>query len=368
MRASRRNIVVGVVLAVLLVLAIILFWGPKSSAKEVNLLIWAGYEDPTILNEFKRANPDIKVNYKTFVGGDSMFSLLTQSHNQYDVVVVDPEYIDKLYAAKKLASLDPQDYDFTGYLEELKNFPLCWKSNRLYAIVVEFGSLGLVYNTRHISAQEAASYSILFSPKVKGRVAVWDWYLPIMGVLSRSLGNDQPYQISDAQFALLQSRLKQLRPQIAAIQPNFAALMAALANEDAWIVPGGAEWVASALQDQGKHFDWVVPPPGGVMWMDSLAIPVDAPHSEAAKVYIRWMMTPKAQALLSQKQAYHSNVPNLRAYDLMPAAHKDRLRIHNAQEMRDLLRHLAVRRLPVNQPEQVWQEAWENFKAGGTNK
>jgi spermidine/putrescine transport system substrate-binding protein len=331
--------------------------------RQLNLLLWTGYEEPAILNAFKQKY-SVDVSYKTFVGGDAMFSLLTQSKGQYDVVVVDPEYIQKLHALGRLAELNPSDYDFSDYFESFKKFPLSWIDGKLYAVVVEYGALGLVYNTNHISLDEVRTYDILFSPKVKGKVGVWDWYLPIMGVLSRSLGYNKPYEISDEQFAALKRRLLRLRPQLAAIHANFPELMSSLANEDTWIVPGGAGWVASALQQQGKPYDWTVPKEGGVMWMDSLVIPNDAPHPEVAKLYIQWMMTAEAQALLSQKQAFHSNVPNRKAYDLLPKEHKDRLKTHNEEDVRALLAKLAVRSLPVNQDEKVWQEAWEEFKAG----
>src|SRR6185295_11978183 len=156
------------------------------SDKDLNILVWTGYEEPQLLDAFRKHYGNININYKTFVGGDAMFSLLTQSHGQYDVAVVDPEFIPKLQAAGRLTALDPGDYDFSHYFKPFQHFPLCWQGNKLYAVLVEFGALGLVYNTDHLTEAEVSSYNILDSPKVRGRVAVWDWYLPIMGVLSKS--------------------------------------------------------------------------------------------------------------------------------------------------------------------------------------
>lgn len=99
------------------------------------------------------------------------------------------------------------------------------------------------------------------------------------------------------------------------------------------------------------------------MWLDTLVIPSDAPHPAVARAYIKWMMTPEAQALLSQKKAYHSNVPNRDAYALMPDAHRRRLKIQTEEEVEQLLAKLSVRSLPVNQRESDWQAVWENFKA-----
>src|ERR1700722_13504438 len=76
-------------------------WPPTKP--EINILVWGGYEDPALIRPFEEKY-GIKVNYKTFFGGDAMFALLTQSRGIYDVVVVDPEYIQKLYALGRLAA------------------------------------------------------------------------------------------------------------------------------------------------------------------------------------------------------------------------------------------------------------------------
>ena len=331
--------------------------------RELNLLSWTGYEERAMLDIFEELH-DVKVNYKTFVGADQMFALLTQSQGQYDVVVIDPEYIEKLHAAGRLAPLDPAGYDFSDYFEPFRKFPLAWIDGKLYAVVVEFGSNGIVYNTDHLTDEDVETWDILWDPKVEGKVGIWDWYLPNMGVISRSLGNQVPYDITDEQLAAVRDRLDSLRSQVTAIHPNPPEMLSALANGQTWIVPAGGEWVAAILQQQGHPINWTVPKEGGIMWMDALGIPNDAPNPDVAKLYIQWMQTPEAQALLSQKQAYQSSVPNRKAYDLLTDAQKDTLRIHDEEDALDLLSRLSVRSLPIQQSEATWQDIWEEFKTG----
>lgn len=361
---TRHLVFVGI-LAILLVGVVSAYqagWFGKQQP-EINVLIWGGYEHPSLIQPFEKMY-GVKVNYKTFFGGDAMFALFTQSKGIYDVVVVDPEYIQKLYVLGRLRPLDPADFDMSSYIPYFRTFPLSWIDGKLYAPVVEFGSLGIVYNTKHLTEAEASSYSILSDPKVKGRVGAWDWYLPIMGVLSRGLGNQKPYDINTPQFDALKQRLLALRPQVRAIAGSFPELMTSLANEDIWVVPGGAEWAALALKQQGKPYDWTIPNEGGVMWVDTLVIPTDAPHPDLAKLYIKWMMSSEAQAALSQKPAYSSYVPNEKAFDLMSAEHKKLLKWVTPSEIQSMIAKLSVRTLPAQQSEKTWQDAWEAFKAG----
>lgn len=361
---SRRTLIAVVVALVVLVAG----WLTRShwlgsDAKEINVLMWSGYEEPDILKPFTEKT-GIKVNFKTFVGGDAMFALLSQSKGVYDAVIVDPEYIEKLHAAGRLKELDRKDFPMDDYIAPFRDFPLSSIGGKLYAPVVEFGANAIVYNTKHITPEEASSYSILLDPKVKGRVGVWDWYLPIMGVMSRSMGNANPYDLNEEQFSALKGRMAQWRPQLRAIHSNIPEVLAALASEETWIVPGGAGWAAAALQQQGKPYDWVVPAEGGVMWVDTVVITSDAPNPEAAKAYVQYMLSAPAQAALSKKKAYYSNVPNGKAYALMSAEHKKGLKSSTPEELDAWVAKLSVRSLPKNQPEKAWQETWEVFKAG----
>jgi spermidine/putrescine transport system substrate-binding protein len=359
---SRGALFLILILVVAIVVFIVGHIKEPQAKKELNLLCWVGYEERAMLEPFEKKF-NVKVNYKTFVGGDQMFALFTQSKGTYDVVVADPEYIEKLHAIGRLAELSPADYNFEDYFEPFKKFPLCWINGKLYAVLLRFGSNGFVYNTKYLTPNDVRSYKILWDPKLKGKIGIWDWYLPSMGVLSRAMGNAEPYNISNEQFTELKNRLMELRPQVAAIHSGPPEMLSALANEQTWIVPAGGEWVAAILQQQGKPIDWTVPDEGGVMWIETLVIPNDAPHPDVAKKYIQWMQTPEAQALLTQREAYNSNVPNKKAYDLLTEQQKNTLKVHNEEEVLALIKKLSVRRLPINQSEKDWQDVWQEFKA-----
>jgi spermidine/putrescine transport system substrate-binding protein len=334
--------------------------GKPAQQRTLNLLCWSGYEEPQFIGVFEKKF-NVKVNYKTFFGGDGMLALVNQSPKEYDVVVVDKDYLSKLYAAGRLKELTPSDYDFSDYFQPFKN-TYGWVDGKLYGVPVEFGTAALVYNTSKLTAEDVKSYKILLDPKVKGRVSIWDWYLPNMGNISQSLGNSRPLDLNAEQFAALQKRLAELRPQVAAFHAAPTEYLSALASEQTWIMPGAGEPVASILRQQGKPIDWTVPDEGGLIWVDTLVLLNDAPNAETAKLYIQWMMTPEAQALLSQKQAFHSNVPNRKAYDRLTPAQRSILKIHNEADAITLVSKLKDRALPVNPPEKAWQDAWEEFK------
>lgn len=360
----RRNKVwlAGGALAII-VCAVVGAFSPARATETLNFLCWAGVDDPSILEEFEK-DTGIAVRPTTFVGGDAMYSMLAGSTKKYDVVMVGAEYMGKLSADGRLSTLDPADYDLSQYIPAFRNIPLCHVNGQMVAIPIEFGANGLAYNPNVITASEASSYAVLMSEKVKGKVGVWDRYLPIMGVLSRGLGNVAPYDISNEKFDELKKYLLNLRPQISVVAPDFSVLIASLAAGDTVIVPGGAAFFSTALKRQGTSMDWIAPKEGGTMWVDSLVIPNDAPNPGLAKRFLQWMCTPKAQALLANKKAFAASVPNSAAYPMINPELRTLLKTENGEEAQALANRLAVRTLPVQQSEQAWLSAWEEFKAG----
>jgi spermidine/putrescine-binding protein len=101
-------------------------WFSSKKQPEINILVWGGYEDPSLIEPFTKKY-GVKVNYKTFFGGDAMFALLTQSKGVYDVVVVDPEYIQKLYMLGRLSPLNPAEFDMSSYLPYFRKFLMDWR-------------------------------------------------------------------------------------------------------------------------------------------------------------------------------------------------------------------------------------------------
>jgi spermidine/putrescine transport system substrate-binding protein len=237
--------------------------------------------------------------------------------------------------------------------------------NDVYAAVARWGSIGLVYNTTKIDAARIKSYDVLFDNDLAGRIGIYDWYLPNMGILSLSEGNKEPYDLNAGQLAHLQDKLLELRRHVASIQPNPGQVLADLKSGTVWIAPGIGEWAAAALASQGLPFDWAVPPPGGIMWVEAFAIAADSRQPELAKQFVREAMKPANLALLATRKAYYSQVTRKAAYEFIPAAAKSALKTTNIVDLEAIFSSLQFRRLPgPTETEKDWIAVWTRFKSG----
>lgn len=336
----------------------------RSRGDEVRMLGWVGYDEKDLL-DLIRERTGIVVAVEPFVGGDQMLTTLMQRPSEFDLVVVDPEYIEKLARAEVIRPLDDQGFMFDSYFPTLRHFDLSYVDGRLYSVLVRFGINGLLYNSKYLTESEVASYAILKSEKVRARVVFFDWYLPNMGVFSRVANHTtDPFAIDEKQFEALKGFLRDVRPSVRAIQSSFAEMVATLASGDAWLQPTAGESLAWLLRQSVPEIDWTVPAEGGILWCETLAIPVGARNPGSAARVIHFLQSPEGQAALVRRRAYIGSVPNEGAYPLLTEGEKLVLKIRDRRDAEDLLARVSIRRLPVNQTEADWQRAWTAFKVG----
>lgn len=342
--------------------------GTEDLSGTLSLLAWTGYEEDGILDPF-REQTGLDVRVKTFLGDDEMISILRPSQGVYDAVIVGPEYVQQL--TDKLRPLESSEFDLSHYLPTFQNnISLNRVDDTTYAVPARWGANSIAYNTDELTAEDADSYEVLTSPDLKGRVGIWDWYLPTMGTLSAALNNEEPYFLDDAAYAELIDYMGSIRQNVGAIFPTPAEMTSGMGSGQVWAIPAGADWVAALLAAEGRPVNWSVPSKGfdgapiqygGIMWSEGVAITNDAPNPDAALAYLQYMTTPEANALMATRQAYQSQVCSADAIALLPDDAKEILHSRTADAVEDTASRLYVRQVPEDA--QMWQDSWSEFKA-----
>jgi spermidine/putrescine transport system substrate-binding protein len=134
------------------------------SDKVVSLLSWPGHGAQDVIAPFEKA-AGIKVQAKEYTGGEEMMALLQSSPpGTFDVVLSDAEYIHQLQKAGLIEPLNPRDYPLNDFWPEFQKFPAHWVDGKLYSVMVDYGFLGMVYNTKKLSGREVDSYAVLWEP------------------------------------------------------------------------------------------------------------------------------------------------------------------------------------------------------------
>jgi spermidine/putrescine transport system substrate-binding protein len=331
-----------------------------ASDNSVNVLAFGGYEEPGMLDGFEK-NTGIKVNLKIHDGSDEEMIALMQSSEPgtFDVITPTSAYIPQAIEDGIIGELDPADFPLNDYFKIIAEWPPVWRNGKLYAVVNRFGYYGITYNHKKFSEQDVSTYDILFDPAVKGRVALFDWFLPNMGCMSKYNGNAMPYDLNSAEFAALKETTLKLRPQVGLVG-NTSQVIQAMAGGSYDLAIAG-EWVQAGMYDDGLPFKALVPNEGGVTWDQAVCVSASTPNKENAVKFVQYVTGPEFQSKLAIAKTYYSMVPNKNAAMMLPNDKRELLNLADIDKFDEVfMANLSPRKSPDNRQE--WLDAWEAFK------
>jgi spermidine/putrescine transport system substrate-binding protein len=326
--------------------------------KVLNILTWAGYNEDQIIVPFEKKY-NCKVNSKNFSGDEQLITIWeTSPKGTWDVVNPDDQWVELFAKQGKIRALDPKKYPLKDFFPRFQKFAQFWLGDKLYGVATRFGYYGIAFNTKYISKDKVESWKILWDPKYKGKVGIFDWYIPNIGNMGRYIGVDQPYDMNKEQLKKVEELLLQLKPNVGTIALTASDLIAAMANESVWLSPAG-EWARTTLKEQGHPIEHYVPKEGSVSWNEALCITADTKNLDLAEKFVQWMASPEIQAKLAWAKAFHAATPNSKATKFLTPEQVDILRMNETGM--ELMKRTCFRKIPPD--EQAWKDVWMKFKA-----
>ena len=296
--------------AVLLPLLAALALPAHAEEKVLNIYSWADYVGPKALKAFE-AETGIRVHYDTFDNADVLESKLLTGHSGYDIVVPSSAMVARAIHAGALQPSGAQAMSGYANLDQqvLGSLRSADPDNR-YAVPYTWGTLGLAVNRQAIEKRipnaPLNSLDLLFKPEYAAKlkdcgISIVDAPQEVISVALRYLGRP-PYSQDRADLTAAQQLLGKLQPNLRYI--GFGTQSSDLANGNLCLALtyNGDAVIAqtqAAAANKPYQISYQVPREGTLMWVDTLAIPADAPHPEAAKAFISFMLRPESMAELT---------------------------------------------------------------------
>jgi putrescine transport system substrate-binding protein len=170
-----------------------------------------------------------------------------------------------------------------------------------------WGTTGIGYDRAKVKAimpdAPVDSWKLIFDPNVLARfkncgVSMLDDPTDMVGTALLYLGKD-PNSESEADLKAAEDALMKIRPYLRTI--HSSQYIDQLANGELCIVVGYSGDVLQArdrAEEAGKPLDigYSIPQEGALMWFDTLAIPADAAHKDAAHKFIEYLLQPEVAA------------------------------------------------------------------------
>ena len=279
---------------------------------------WSDYIDESVLPEFEewykaQTGEDIKVVYQTFDVNETMLSKIEKGHEDYDVVCPSDYIIERMLNTGLILPLDfasiPDSINYIALnkspymLKMFKEINPKFDAND-YSVPYMWGTTGILYNTKEVTAEEAGTWDIIRNPKFAGRILIKDAprdvYGPVLIYLKQKelaegsvTLQELMWDSSDESIAAVESYLKQVKDGVLGWEADFGKEQM---TKDRGVVSlnwsGDAVWAIEEAAEVGVSLDYIVPEEGSTVWFDGWVIPKYAKNVKAASYFIDFMCRP----------------------------------------------------------------------------
>lgn len=295
----------------LLVAAGIGLWGNVAQAQDLNALVWCDHSDPAVLKPFEDAN-GVKVNVKEFEGTGAGLAIVEQSQpGDWDVMVIDSIDVRRGVEKNLFEPLPEDALPVADLFPEVKLDQFTVVDGKRYGITEKFGYNTIGYNKDKVDVADMQKMASLWDPKYKGRIAIYDYYLPVIGMAALGIGK-KTAELTAADLPAIKDVLLKMKAN-AKLVGEVTASQTALATGEVDILVGGGEWVTAGLAKENPALDFSIPEEGGILWSQSLAMFSASKNKDLALKFIQYILSPEGQARLATSSCYWGMPANTKA-------------------------------------------------------
>lgn len=349
---------------------------PNSVAAEeavLNLYAWADYFPEPVIAAFQEKT-GIKVNYDFFDSNATLETKLTAGGSGYDVVVPNASpHLARQIPIGVYQALDKARLTNYGGLDPslLSALAAADPGNR-FAVPWMWGSTGLGYDRdailKRIPSANLDSLALLFDPENARKLAdcginVVDSSNEVIPAALLYLGRPA-YSTDPADLEAAKQVLMKIRPYIKTIATS--GYPDQLADGDlcfAFGYSGDMYNAAARAKEAGRKVDirYSVPREGIIAWIDTLAIPADAPHPDSAYAFIDFMLAPENAAAATNLVNYAN--ASAAATPLVKPEIRDNAGIYPPEDVR---RRLTLSPELAPEHERALNKVWSDFRNGAS--
>ena len=284
--------------------------GPAPASRVLNLYIWSSYIAPETIAKFE-ARHAVKVNVDLYDSNEALLAKLAAGNAGYDVVCPSDYSIEVLRMQKLLRLLEHTA------LPHLRNVDPAfldrpYDPGNAHSVPYFWGTSGIAYSRKRV-AEPPLSWGALFDPRYRGRILMLDDAREAIGAALKWRGHSQNTRDPRLLAAAREDLLRQ-KPLVRTYNSsNFEDILLA---GDVWLAQAWNGQIAKAME-QDPDIGYALPKEGSTLFIDNLAIPVDARNVALAHAFIDFTLEAEVAAEICRTMKYSS--PNRAAWPLLPA-------------------------------------------------
>lgn len=177
------------------------------STKVLNVYNVGDYIDESLIDKFEKET-GIDVQYSTYDTNEMMYQKVKSGSTHYDLVFPSDYMVEKMKNEGLLEKLDFKNIPNMKYLDKSFLNPVYDKTNE-YSVAYMWGTLGILYNKKEVK-DPMDSWNILWNPKYKGNIMMFDSVRDTIGITLKKLGYSMnsvnPKEINEAKNLLMKQK------------------------------------------------------------------------------------------------------------------------------------------------------------------
>ncbi len=274
---------------------------------------WADYIDEELLEEFKswykeQTGEDVDIIYQLFDVNEVMLSKIELGHEDFDVVCPSDYIIERMLSQNLLLPIDRNfgntpDYtvNVAPFMTDMVHNIISDKNPEEYVVPYMWGTVGLLYNPKYVTKEQASTWDCLKNPEFKGKVFIKDAFRDVFISLIIALRKDEIASgkvtlqevcndYSDEAIAEVEAYLTSIKDNVLGWEADFGK--ESMTKEKGWLNlswSGDAQWAIEEAAKVGVTLDYSVPEEGSAVWFDGWVIPKYAKNVQAARYFINFL-------------------------------------------------------------------------------
>lgn len=330
---------------------------PGMAGKTLSVWNWPVYIAEETIPSFEILC-DVQVNYDVYTTNEEVVARLELGNPGFDVVIPTHFFVPIMAELGLIMPLNleliPNFANLSAAFQERPYDP-----GNIYSVPYQWGTLGIGYNRQYVS-EAPTSWDDFFN--YAGPVTWFEDNRTLLGIALKMLGHD-PNSADPEEIAAARDYLIAHNDNVVALAIGNSQQL--LANGEAHMVVDNNAIVYLLQVDCAcEDYAYVIPEEGSYIWVDNMAIPVDAPEPELAHAFMDYLLAPQVAAYQSNFLALAT--PNQAAIDqgLIDPAMLENPAIYPDEAMMQRLFYVQIDE--ASQPYYI--DAWDEVKVSITRR
>jgi putative spermidine/putrescine transport system substrate-binding protein/spermidine/putrescine transport system substrate-binding protein len=272
---------------------------PRLDGVTLRVLTWPDIYPQDLFAAFEQATGAVVKRTPVYSTDELITQLAAAGSQPYDLISASADSIRGDIDGGLVQPIDITSIPHYGELvPHLTDLALSHKDGQVYAVPMVWGYNALIYDHDALP-NPPKSWSVLWDPAYKGKIAVWDDVSFVTDVgRMLGVGSDDAaavFHMTDTELAQVRAKLADLRAQAPVYWENEAELNDLFAQKKVVLALGWLD-TAYTLQSAGRDVRATYPNEGAEFWVDHWAIPSGSTQKAAAQALINYALDPQVQA------------------------------------------------------------------------